>query len=162
MAGGRPSPYDPTLHPEWARSLAADGADDQKIAEEMHFSRSTIAQWKKKHKEFREAVKRGKSPVDGEVKLAFKDKATGFFKKETRRIIDIDPATGETKSIRIEEYDRYYPPDTNAAYLWLKNRDSANWKDKPDIPTNAIEFQSTIKGLADLINHPAEDRELPE
>jgi hypothetical protein len=31
---------------------------------------------------------------------------------------------------------KHYPPDTGACFIWLKNRDPENWRDKQDIELN--------------------------
>jgi hypothetical protein len=35
------------------------------------------------------------------------------------------------KTVVREEYIEHYPPDTNAASLWLSNRQRGRWKLKP-------------------------------
>lgn len=55
-----------TLLEGWAR----DGLTDEQIAQNMGVSTSTFYEWKKKHPEISEALKKGKDVVDYEVENA--------------------------------------------------------------------------------------------
>lgn len=50
----------------WAR----DGLTDEQIAAKCGIARSTLYEWKKKHKDFSDALKKGKEVVDFEVENA--------------------------------------------------------------------------------------------
>lgn len=57
----------------WAR----DGLTDEQIVHNMGIAASTLYQWKKRHPEIAEALKRGKEVVDYEVENALLQKALG-------------------------------------------------------------------------------------
>lgn len=55
----------------WAR----DGLTDEQIAQKIGISSTTFYRWQQEHREIREALKRGKAPVDFEVENALLNKA---------------------------------------------------------------------------------------
>nr|DAW68322.1 MAG TPA: terminase small subunit [Caudoviricetes sp.] len=57
----------------WAR----DGLTDEQIVHNMGIAASTLYQWKKRHPEIAEALKKGKEVVDYEVENALLQKALG-------------------------------------------------------------------------------------
>lgn len=57
----------------WAR----DGLTDEQIVHNMGIAASTLYQWKKRHPEIAESLKRGKEVVDYEVENALLQKALG-------------------------------------------------------------------------------------
>jgi hypothetical protein len=58
--------------------------------------------------QFRQSLARGRAEADGKVAVSLHRRAVGF--------------TGPD--------GRYYPPDVNAASLWLRNRQPRLWRDK--------------------------------
>lgn len=95
MAKGK---YEYWLTPEgllliegWAR----DGLTDEQIAHNMGIASSTLYDWKKRHSEISESLKRGKDVVDRQVENALLKRALGFSYTEvtSERIID----TGQKK-----------------------------------------------------------------
>lgn len=99
------------------------GASDTRIAELLEVAVSTIYEWKQAIPEFSEALKRGKEIADAEVAHSLYHRALGFKAPED----DIRVVNGE---IVITPTVKHYPPDTGAATLWLKNRQSDKWRDK--------------------------------
>jgi len=108
---GRPSSYDPKLHPKLAFWLAQAGLTDEQIAEEIAIHTDTLYQWRKVHPEFSEALKGGKATPDGEVEAALLRRAKGFKYTE-----------GGKEKVAL--------PDTTACIFWLKNRRPGEWRDK--------------------------------
>ena len=99
------------------------GAIDEQIAEAFGVSETTINNWKLQHPTFLESMKRGKVQADGLVARALFSRAIGYQHIDTKMFC----FEGEILS---EEYMKYYPPDTAACFIWLKNR--AGWKDKQE------------------------------
>lgn len=62
----------------WAR----DGLTDEQIAHNMGISRSTLNEWKKKHSDISDTLKRGKEVVDRQVENALFKKALGYDVEE--------------------------------------------------------------------------------
>jgi transposase-like protein len=108
---GRPSLYDPNLHPKLAFWLAQAGLTDEQIAEELAVHVNTLYEWRKVHPEFSESLKGGKATPDDEVEAALLRKAKGFKYVE-----------GNKEKVAL--------PDTTACIFWLKNRRPADWRDK--------------------------------
>jgi len=109
--GGRPSSYDPKLHPKLAFWLAQAGLTDEQMAEEIAIHTDTLYEWRKVHPEFSEALKGGKATPDGEVEAALLRRAKGFKYAE-----------GGKEKVAL--------PDTTACIFWLKNRRPSDWRDK--------------------------------
>jgi len=103
----------------WAR----DGLTDEQIAANMGIGTSTLYRWKNKHREIREALKKGKDAVDREVENALLRRALGYTYKEE----------AVTNKGEVVEITRYEPPNVTAIIFWLKNRKPDVWRDKQDI-----------------------------
>lgn len=105
----------------WAR----DGLTDEQIAKNIGINSSTLYDWKKKHSQISEALKRGKEVVDTEVENALLKRALGYEYVEER--FEKSEKDGE-KTIRIV---KKVLPDTAAQIFWLKNRRPDKWREKP-------------------------------
>ena len=140
MAAGK---YEEWLTPEkltlleaWAR----DGLTDEQIAHNCGINAKTLWDWKTKHSQICNALKKGKEVVDIQVENALFKRAMGYktveVTEETRLIgVDDDKvpiyAMAESKRVYKE-----FPPDVTAQIFWLKNRKPKEWRDKQQIDTN--------------------------
>ena len=119
------------------------GATDEQIAKAFDVSESTINTWKHKHPTFLESMKKGKEPADAMVARALFSRALGYQHMDTKMFC----FEGEVIS---QEYTKYYPPDTAACFIWLKNR--AGWKDKQEhelgIAKETIDLLRMIDGTS--------------
>lgn len=111
----------------WAR----DGLTDEQIAQNMGISTSTLYEWKKKHNEFSESLKRGKEVVDIQVENALLKRALGYKYEEVTQERAIDPKTGKSGLVVTKIVTKEVQPDTTAQIYWLKNRKPEQWRDKP-------------------------------
>lgn len=102
--------------------LCAAGATDKIIAEKLNIALSTFYEYKKKYKEFSDALKRGKDEIDTKVENALLKRALGY---------DYDQITYE-HGIETKRVTKHILPDTTAQIFWLKNRKPAEWRDKQD------------------------------
>ncbi|MCW3117970.1 MAG: hypothetical protein JWM28_2052 [Chitinophagaceae bacterium] len=121
-AGGAPTKY----IKEYARQaerLCLLGATDIELASFFEVGERTINDWKKKHVEFLQALKRGKDYADAIVAEKLFQRATGY----THPDIDIRVIRGKVRKI---DLIKHYPPDTVAAIFWLKNRKKEKWRDR--------------------------------
>src|SRR6516225_10903511 len=107
MPAGRPTKYRPEFA-EQAYRLALLRYTDLEIAEQFEVDPRQIARWKRSRLQFRRSLARGRAEADGKVAVSLHRRAVGF--------------TGPD--------GRYYPPDVNAASLWLRNRQPRLWRDK--------------------------------
>ena len=123
--GGRPSLYKKE-HAELAYKICLLGATDKKLAEIFGVGETTINEWKKQHVEFSEALTRGKEIADAVIAESLFHRAKGYSHPEVD-IRVVDHAIVQTP------LTKHYPPDTQAASLWLRNRQPALWRDKVDM-----------------------------
>jgi transcriptional regulator with XRE-family HTH domain len=117
MPAGRPSLYNAEYHPKTAEKLTLLGCTQREMAEIFGVAVETVEQWIKDHPEFSQAIARGKEPADAEVARSLYQRAIGY---EAQAVKIFMPA-GATEPV-YAEYIEHYPPDTNAASLWLRNR----------------------------------------
>lgn len=135
LGSGRPQSYKPEFA-ELAYRMALLGLDDVEMAAFFGVAPSRIYEWDKLHPEFKESRARGKLPADGEVAAKLYHRARGYEHED----MHIAVSQGEVIKTPIV---KHYPPDTQAATWWLKNRQPKRWKDKFDVETdigpNALE-----------------------
>lgn len=116
-----------TLLEGWAR----DGLTDEQIASNMGISRSTLSDWKLKHSDISDVLKKGKEVVDIQVENALLKRALGYkFTEETSELVK-DKETGEYAMAVTKRVTKEVAPDVTAQIFWLKNRRPDKWRDKP-------------------------------
>lgn len=140
---GRPSNYDPELHPLLAWGLAIDGKTDKEIAEGLGISERTLNAWKKEHEEFSQSLKDGKRPADARVEKSLYQRAVGYTQKEKKVIQTIDK-NGNPKPARIEIIEKPIPPDVTAQIYWLKNRRPDKYRDKQEVTVDDTNITFSI------------------
>lgn len=123
--GGRPSSYREEFAQQ-AYKLCLLGATDEKLADFFEVSEFTIKAWKAAHPKFGEALKTGKEQADAEIAQALFHRAKGYSHPE-------DDIRSVGQEIVITPTIKHYPPDTQAASLWLRNRQPHLWKEKQEI-----------------------------
>lgn len=124
---GRPTRYNKTLHPSFVYQLARMGKTNVEIAEILEISTGTLHTWEKKYPEFLSAKKAGKKEPDDQVEKALFDRAIGYSHPEEKVHFD------KYGDVHTYQTMRHYPPDTAAAFIWLKNRRPERWRDKQEI-----------------------------
>lgn len=118
---GRKNKYETHVKPnlnqiqEWYEDL-----DEKQIADKLGIAVSSWENYKKKYPELREALKKGKQNLVGELKASLKKKAKGFYYEETKTCIKEE---GGKQVKVVEKYKKYAQPDTGAIHLLLKNLD---------------------------------------
>jgi len=127
---GRPTRYKQELD-ELAYNYTLLGAKDTELAEFFNASEKTIHNWKKRHKSFLHAIKKGKQRADGEVAQSLFKKATGYeYEEEEAKAV---AGVGVEKVV----VKKKVQPDTTSIIFWLKNRQPRLWRDKKDIDLEA-------------------------
>jgi len=112
---------------EQAEKLCKLGMTDAELASFFDVTETTINNWKLKHPEFFESIKKGKYLADGNVAERLYQRAIGFeHPSEEIKILNDE---GKQRITRVP-ITKIYPPDTAAAIFWLKNRQRAKWRDK--------------------------------
>lgn len=122
---GRPSSYRPEFCGQ-AYKLCLLGATDVEMADFFGINQDTLYEWKKVHSEFSEAITRGKITADAEVAEKLRDRALGYSHPDVY-------ASSYEGRVTLTPIVKHYPPDTQAASLWLRNRQPAKWRDKQDV-----------------------------
>lgn len=121
---GRPTKYKPE-YCELAYKFCLLGATDVRLAELFDVNPDTIATWKREYPEFSESCFKGRDIADAEIANSLYHRAKGYSHPE----VDIKVIQNEIVKTPLI---KHYPPDTNAASLWLRNRQSAKWRDKTE------------------------------
>lgn len=126
-----------TLLTAWAR----DGLKDEQIANNIGIASSTLYDWKGKFSEISEALKKGKEIVDIEVENALLKRARGYSYVEKRTEMENGRIT------KIVTVTKEVPPDVGAAAMWLKNRKSKTWRDRPEIPAGETPENNLLQAI---------------
>ena len=124
-AGGRVSEYGPE-HVELARAYVRMGISGADLARAFGIAEGTLIEWKNRYPEFRKVVETEKFSADSQVAAALFKKATGFVKTSKKAM------QHEGQPV-IAEYEEEVPPDTAAAFIWLKNRQPHLWRDRHEV-----------------------------
>jgi hypothetical protein len=122
---GRPSKFDPE-YVEQARKLALLGATDAEMAGFWGVSVPALHRWRQAHPAFRKSTMAGKLAADAEIAESLHHRARGY----SHQAVKIFQYEGRPVEVA---YTEHYPPDTQAASLWLRNRQPAKWRDKVDV-----------------------------
>lgn len=138
MPAGRPTKYDPSLG-EKARKLALLGMTDVEVADIFGVNPDTLYEWDNRYPEFSEIRSRGKTEADARVAASLYERAIGYSHE------DVHPSSYQGL-VTLTPIIKYYPPDTQAATLWLSNRQGGKWKikssnqtlDKDGNPTDPV------------------------
>lgn len=123
--GGAPDKYKPE-YTEQTYKLCLLGATDTSLANFFNVCEATINNWKNRHPEFLEALRRGKDVADAEVAYSLYHRAKGYSHPEDKIFND----GGEPLVVPTV---KHYPPDATSAIFWLKNRNSQQWRDKQEL-----------------------------
>lgn len=120
MPGGRPTKYKPE-HCEMAYKFCLMGATNDQLADLFEVGISSIERWIAEYDEFRGALKKGKEVADAEIANALYHRAKGYSHED----VHVSNYQGD---VTLTPLVKHYPPDTAAAFIWLKNRQG--WTDK--------------------------------
>ena len=138
---GRPTKHKEEYN-EQAYKLCLLGATDKELADFFKVEEKTINTWKIKIPEFLQSLKAGKEQADSVVASKLYHRAIGYEHEDTQF------ATFQGQITDSQTYTKHYAPDTTAAIFWLKNRQSAKWRDKTDheiTGQDGAPFQVNIK-----------------
>jgi len=127
VPAGRPTLYREE-YVEQAFKLALLGMTDAEMASFFEVSVDTVNEWKRVHPEFSASITRGKSEADSDVAEKLYRRAMGY----SHEAVKIFMPAGASEPV-YAPYTEHYPPDTQAASLWLRNRQPARWRDKQDV-----------------------------
>ena len=121
-AVGRPRVYQDE-YAEQARKLCLLGHTDAELAKFFEVDERTINRWKHDFPDFCQSIQKGKVLADADIAEALYHRAKGYSHPETQFF-------QYKGTIVAQDTIKHYAPDTGAAFIWLKNRQSGKWKDK--------------------------------
>ena len=118
-----------------------DGLTDREIAKAIGVAESTLYDWKRKHPEISEAIKRGRVGALVQIRNALRERAKGGIvtvkKPMKMKCREYDPETGkcilDKDVIEYVEEEVYIPPDTGSLKFYLTNRDAEHWTEKVEV-----------------------------
>jgi hypothetical protein len=124
MPRGRPTLYREE-YPARAYKICLLGATDAELANFFGIRESTLNLWKHAHPDFMESITRGKLIADANVAERMYQRALGY----SHEAVKIFMPAGASAPVYAPYVERY-PPDTQAASLWLRNRQPGKWRDR--------------------------------
>jgi hypothetical protein len=150
MGAGRPAKYNPEFN-ELVEKFCKLGATDEQIGELIGVTKPTVIAWRKKYPEFARACTKGKLYADANVADALYQRAIGYEHED----VVITNYKGEIIKTPVI---KKYPPDTGAAFLWLKNRQPELWRQHPDVIKHEHSLQPLkLVKASDYIRERGED-----
>lgn len=155
MRAGRPTLYQDE-YADQARKLCLLGATNDDLARFFEVSVSSIVKWILEFNEFSTAVKNGREVADANVANRLYERATGYSHPDT------DIRVIENQIVKTEVM-KHYPPDTAAAFIWLKNRAPHRWRDRVEVEENvtiALVDKEAMAARYSAAMQRAEDRRL--
>lgn len=124
------------------QSWARDGLTNEQIAHNIGVNPTTFCKWVMRYPPIKEALKKGKAPVDLAVENALLKRALGYDYEE----VTTEMTAGGIP--RVRKYTKHMPPDTTAQIFWLKNRRPDRWRDKVEqVQTVENELLASLMAL---------------
>lgn len=141
---GRPTKYQDD-YPDQAYKLALLGLTLDEMAIFFEVAVSTVKLWQVEHPQFSDAITRGGTIADAEVAVSLRHRGLGY----SHPAVKIFLPRGATEPV-IVDYIEHYPPDTNAAAMWLWNRQPGKWRKARDDSGEAGNTVVVTGGLPDV------------
>ena len=123
---GRPTKFNQDTK-QAAIDLAAKGKTDVQISEIIGICPKTLDLWKGRYPDFLRSLKEAKQSVDEVVEASLLRRAMGYYHTEERIFC------GKGGKVTRVVTTKHYPPDPTSMIFWLKNRQSARWRDKLEV-----------------------------
>lgn len=108
-----------------------DGLSEAQIIKNLGVGKTSWEDYKKRHGELAETLKKGRQVQVSEVENALFKAATGYYYYVDEAIKVKDAGGGE--HIEVVRVQKFKPPETGAMCFFLKNKDSKNWSDNPQM-----------------------------
>lgn len=123
--GGQPTTCTPAVY-EITRRMLRAGATQKQIALTLGTDDSMIGQWAKVNPRYKALLESERWVADEAVAAALYKKAVGYTKQSVK-------AMQHNGRVVLAEYTEEVGPDTAAAFIWLKNRQPEQWKDRHEV-----------------------------
>ena len=138
---GRPTKFNDDIVKKM-QPLYLRGFTDKEVCFVLGFTKQTLANYKKKYKNFFASIKDWKKIADLEVEKSLYERACGYSVPEEKIFCS------DGRIIKAET-TKHYPPDTSSMIFWLKNRQPEKWRDKQEVQHSGDDnFLQAIKSLA--------------
>lgn len=130
----RPNNYQKKVEPYLSKiEHMALTMTEKQIADTLGIAYSTFRRYKDEHEQLKAALKNGRKDLVLTLKSTLIQKALGFDYIETKTIKELNVETGELEITKEEINRKRALPDVAAANLLLKNYDSENWANDPQM-----------------------------
>jgi hypothetical protein len=152
---GRP-PKLPDIDLKQVERLATFGRLDlSDIGYILNISHETVNAYKKKYPEFLDAIKKGRSKANYNVKQKMFERAIGYTHKEKKIFcVKVEPTekTPDGVVIKEVEVDKYYPPDPTSFIFWMCNQVPDEWKRDRQSKEDTIDRAEELKAIAEILD----------
>ena len=111
----------------WSRN----GLSEAQMIKNIGVGKTSWEKYKKDHSELAEVLKKGREVQVTEVENSLFKLATGYYYYVDEAIKVKDPGGGE--HVEVVRLKKHKPPETGAMCFFLKNKDSKNWADNPQM-----------------------------
>lgn len=148
--------YDRKLHPLLIESMIMNGFTYTQICDKLGIPSSVFSYWKRAHPEIKEAIRRGKLPIDEKVEQSLFKVATGYSYEE----VTLEPKTLSPEEIRLRAelpnpppvpmikkkvVRKQVAPNVLAQIFYLKNKKPDMWKDRSNVAVSGkVEYEVTL------------------
>lgn len=105
--------------------LTKEGKTLEEVADVLGVTSRTLGNWMGKHQELFLAVRESRQMADELVEASLYQRALGYSHPETKMFC-------YEGCVVSEDTTKHYPPDTQAAMFWLRNRQPERWKEKTE------------------------------
>lgn len=130
---GRPSLYHEGFC-HLVSKMTLIGAIIPDLADLLGTNNDTISEWMKVFPDFSDAIKNARATANNQVEKSLHHRATGYSHKAVKifhsAIVQNDKGEVVGGGTVLVPYEEHYPPDTAAAFIWLKNRDPSRWTNR--------------------------------
>lgn len=140
--------YDPETFPILAEGYARDGLLDKHIWENLNLSKQTYYNYQKKYPEFREALRRGRGPVNIHVENALLKSCLGHTITSTKKVLK--RKDGKILHEEVTKTTHYFPPNVDACKFWLSRRMGEKWRETTNMG-DSVNIDEYLKKIADAI-----------
>lgn len=105
--------------------LTKEGKTLEQVAEVLGVTVRTLSYWMGKHTDLVLSVREARQTADELVEASLFQRALGYSHPETKMFC-------YEGAVIAEDTVKHYPPDTQAAMFWLRNRQPTRWKEKTE------------------------------
>lgn len=146
-----------------AEDYARQGMIDEEIWKKLGVGKTAYYRYVFEYKDFRDALKRGKAPVDVEVENKLLKRAQGYEYEEV--MVEYKPGIKVLAGKKPEEIDekakptlirktkKMVIPDVVAIIFWLKNRRPDLWRDRQEtVISGKITYEISEKFMPKVEN----------